>query len=52
VLLATGLKPKEANGSLRISLGRWTTEKEINYLLTVLPKIIEELRKASYSFSK
>jgi len=51
-LLATGLKPKEANGSLRISLGRWTTEKEINYLLTVLPKIIEELRKVSYSFSK
>jgi cysteine desulfurase len=36
VLLATGLKPQEAHGSLRISLGRWTAEKEINYLLKIL----------------
>jgi len=47
VLLAIGLKPEQAHGSLRISLGRWTTEKEINYLLKILPKIIKQLRSIS-----
>ena len=47
VLLACGLKPGEAHGSLRISLGRWTKEKDVKYLLKVLPKIIEDLRKIS-----
>ena len=47
VLLAIGLRPQEAHGSLRLSLGRWTTEKEINYILKVLPKIIKKLRKMS-----
>jgi len=47
VLLAIGLKPAEAHGSLRISLGRWTTEKEINYLIKVLPGIVKKLREIS-----
>ncbi len=47
VLLAIGLKPEEAHGSLRISLGRFTTEKEINYLLKVLPKITKQLMAMS-----
>jgi len=47
VLLAIGLKPEEAHGSLRISLGRFTTEKEINYLLKVLPKIVKQLKAMS-----
>ena len=47
VLLAIGLKPEEAHGSLRISLGRFTTEKEMNYLLKVLPKIIKHLELMS-----
>ncbi|MCX6724138.1 MAG: cysteine desulfurase family protein [Candidatus Staskawiczbacteria bacterium] len=47
VLLAIGLKPEEAHGSLRISLGRQTTEKEIGYFLKVLPKIVEKLKKMS-----
>ncbi len=47
VLLATGLKHEQAHGSLRVTLGRWTTEKEINYFLKVLPKIIKNLRKIS-----
>jgi len=47
VLLAIGLKPQEAHGSLRLTLGRWTTEKEINYLLKVLPGIIKRLREIS-----
>lgn len=47
VLLAIGLRPQEAHGSLRISLGRWTTEKDIDYLLKALPKIINQLREIS-----
>jgi len=47
VLIAIGLKPQEAHGSLRLSLGRWTTEKEIDYVLKVLPKVVEKLRKIS-----
>jgi cysteine desulfurase len=47
VLLATGIKPEQAHGSLRITLGRFTTEKEINYLLKILPGIISKLRKIS-----
>jgi len=47
VLLAIGLRPEEAHGSLRVSLGRWTTEKDIEYLLKALPKIIKQLRSIS-----
>lgn len=47
VLLATGLRPWQAHGSLRLSLGRWTKESDIDYLLRVLPKLIERLRKTS-----
>ena len=47
VLLAIGLKPKEAHGSLRLSLGRWTKEKDIDYVLKVLPEVIKKLRKIS-----
>jgi len=47
VLLAIGLKPKEAHGSLRITLGRWTKEKDIDYLIKVLPGIVKNLRKIS-----
>jgi len=47
VLLAIGLRPEEAHGSLRLTLGRWTTEKEINYVLKVLPEVIKKLRKIS-----
>jgi len=44
VLLAIGLRHEQAHGSLRLSLGRWTTEAEINYLLKVLPGVINNLR--------
>jgi len=47
VLLALGLKPEQAHGSLRVSLGRWTTEKDINKLIKILPRIVEQLRQIS-----
>lgn len=45
VLLAMGISPEIAHGSIRFSLGRETTEKEIDYVLEVLPGIIKKLRK-------
>jgi cysteine desulfurase len=47
VLLAIGLKPQEAHGSLRITLGRFTTEDEVDYFLEKLPPIVQRLRKLS-----
>lgn len=47
VLLACGLKPEQAHGSLRLSLGRFTSEKDVDYLIKILPKIIKKLRKIS-----
>lgn len=47
ILLAIGLKPHQAHGSLRLTLGRWTREKDINYVLKVLPQIIKRLREIS-----
>ena len=47
VLLAIGLKPEDAHGSLRISLGRFTTDEDVDYLLKKLPQVIERLRKLS-----
>jgi len=47
VLLAIGLKPEEAHGSLRVTLGRFTSEDDVNYFLEKIPVIIERLRKIS-----
>jgi len=47
VLMAIGLKHEQAHGSLRLSLGKYTTKADINYTLEVLPKVIERLRKIS-----
>jgi cysteine desulfurase len=47
VLLALGLSREAAHGSLRISLGRFTTEKEIDRFLKILPPIVERLREIS-----
>jgi len=46
-LLSMGLKPEEAAGSIRVSMGRFTTKEEISYLLKTLPKVVEQLRKVS-----
>jgi cysteine desulfurase len=47
VLLAIGLKPEQAHGSLRVSLGRETTEKEVDKLIKIMPKIVEKIRAIS-----
>jgi len=47
VLLAIGLDPVEAHGSLRLTLGRENTEEEIDYVIEVLPEVVDRLRKIS-----
>jgi len=47
VLLAIGLSHEVAHGSLRFTLGRWTKEEDIDYLLEHLPKVVKKLREMS-----
>jgi cysteine desulfurase len=47
VLLAIGLPHEKAHGSLRLSLGDGNTEEEVDYVLEVVPPIIERLRNMS-----
>ena len=47
VLMALGMKEEDAHGSLRLTLSRFTTEEEIDFVLEKLPKIIEKLRRMS-----
>ncbi len=47
VLTAIGIKPEVAHGSLRLSAGRFNTMDDVEYLLDVLPKVVEELRSMS-----
>jgi len=44
VLMAMGVRPELAHGSLRLSLGRATTAEDVDYALEVLPPIVERLR--------
>ena len=47
VLLALGLSPELAHGSLRFTLGRFNEKEDIDYVLEVLPKLVEKLRSMS-----
>ena len=47
VLLAIGLPPQEAYGSLRFTLGKWTVEEDIERVLEILPPIVNKLRAMS-----
>ncbi|AGF55009.1 cysteine desulfurase [Clostridium saccharoperbutylacetonicum] len=47
VLLAIGLPHEIAHGSLRLSMGEGSTEEDVDYVLEVVPPIIERLRNMS-----
>lgn len=47
VLLAIGLPHEIAHGSLRLTMGDYTTEEDVDYVLEVLPPIIQRLRNMS-----
>ncbi len=44
VLAALGLPPRLAQGTVRFSLGRNTTEEEIDTVIAKLPKVIKQMR--------
>ena len=46
VLLALGLPPEAARGSLRVSVGRDTTPEQVERFLEVLPSVVARVRKA------
>ena len=52
VLVATGLGPELAHGSIRFSFGKYNTEEEVDYVLEHFPPVIEMLRKMSTAYSK
>lgn len=47
VLMAMGLSHQTAHGSLRLTLGKGTTEEDIDYCLKVVPEVVERLRRMS-----
>jgi cysteine desulfurase len=52
VLLSIGLPPEIAHGSLRVTVGRYTTDADVDYLLEKLPPIVELLRAMSPVYAK
>jgi cysteine desulfurase len=52
VLTAMGLSREEAKSSLRFSLGRHTTESEINFALEVIPATVAQLRALSPTYNR
>ena len=52
VLLAIGLDKVEAHGSLRLTLGKDTTSEDVDYVIEVLPQVIDRLRAMSPLWSR
>jgi cysteine desulfurase len=47
VLSAIGISADTAYGALRFTLGRQTTEEDVNYVIETLPEIVKKLRNMS-----
>jgi len=47
VLIAMGLRPEQARASIRFSLGKQTTESDIDFALTLVPETVGRLRELS-----
>jgi cysteine desulfurase len=52
VLTAIGLSAERARASLRFSLGRNTTQEDIDYVTEVIPSVVEHLRELSPRYKK
>lgn len=51
VLLATGVGPELAHGSIRFSLGRESTGEDVDYVLEKLPGVIQKIRGMSTAYA-
>jgi len=47
VLVSIGLLPEQAHASLRLTLGKWTSDGDVERVLEVLPRIVSRLRAMS-----
>ena len=52
VLIAMGLRPEQARASIRFSLGKQTTEKDIDFAIQLLPETVARLRELSPAYKK
>ena len=52
VLVAMGLRPDQARASIRFSLGKQTTESEIDFALALVPETVARLRAISPKYKK
>ena len=52
VLLGIGLSHEIAHGSLRLTLGDQNTKEEVDYVLEVLPQVVQRLREMSPLFNQ
>jgi cysteine desulfurase len=47
VLTAIGVSPQDSHGTIRTTLSRYNGEEDADYVLEVLPEVVENLRKMS-----
>ena len=52
VLIALGLRPEQARASIRFSLGKQTTEEDIDFAIQLLPETVARLRELSPAYKK
>lgn len=52
VLIALGLRPEQARASIRFSLGKQTTEEDIDFAIQLLPEAVARLRELSPAHKK
>lgn len=52
VLMAMGISHEVAHGSVRMTIGRGTTLEDIDYVLSVMPRIVEKLRLMSPTYDR
>lgn len=50
VLMAIGLGPELAHGSIRFSFGKYNTKEEVDYILDKFPPVIDNLRRMSTAY--
>jgi cysteine desulfurase len=51
-LIAMGISPETAHGSIRFSLGKNNTQKEVEKVIKILPKIVAKFRKMNPLYQK
>ncbi len=51
VLVAMGISLEKSHGSVRFSLGRGNTEEDVDYVLEIMPPLVERLRSMSPLYS-